>query len=267
MNDVLSKPGWKLTFHDEFDSPQLDDMYWYPAYRSGSQEYFRRIGTPDRYGNYNAHYTIEDSVLKLRIDRTLPHRATPGTSCVSCIATSDHRFGADTSEVRILDKFSQKYGLFEMRAKCPVGSGFMSAFWLHQVDPRKQEYTPEGEVKSLSAGPLEIDIFEQRGIMIYDNKSQVDINTHFTEIGHYRHSLDVDVSVDFHVWALEWEEGCLRWCFDGTVMQEYHGPTPPEKMFLLAALFQYEGWLGKIDPATNYPVDFEIDYIRVWAKA
>ena len=24
------KPGWKLTFHDEFDRPQLNDMYWFP---------------------------------------------------------------------------------------------------------------------------------------------------------------------------------------------------------------------------------------------
>jgi hypothetical protein len=28
----LEKPGWKLTFHDEFDRPQLNDMYWYSAY-------------------------------------------------------------------------------------------------------------------------------------------------------------------------------------------------------------------------------------------
>ena len=269
MSVTPSKSGWKLTFHDEFDTPQLDDMYWYPAYRSGSREYLDRIGKShlNRYSNHNAHYVIEDSILKLRVDRTLPWRSSPGTPCVSCITTSDHRFGADTSEVRILDKFSQKYGLFEMRAKCPVGSGFMSAFWLHQVDPLKQEYSPDGEVKSLAAGPLEIDIFEQRGIMMYDNKTWVDINTHFTEKGHFIHTIDTDASTDFHTWALEWEEGHLVWYFDGAVMEEYHGPTPPEKMFLLAALFQCEGWLGKIDPATNYPVDFDIDYIRVWAKA
>ena len=29
----VEKPGWKLTFQDEFDRPQLNDMYWFPAYR------------------------------------------------------------------------------------------------------------------------------------------------------------------------------------------------------------------------------------------
>ncbi|MCL2743562.1 MAG: hypothetical protein FWE67_06910, partial [Planctomycetaceae bacterium] len=31
----LEKPGWKLTFNDEFDSPLLDDTYWFAAYRTG----------------------------------------------------------------------------------------------------------------------------------------------------------------------------------------------------------------------------------------
>ncbi|MDR2755149.1 MAG: hypothetical protein LBC20_05530, partial [Planctomycetaceae bacterium] len=41
----LEKPGWKLTFHDEFDAPLLNDLYWYPAYRTGRIEYLKRIGT------------------------------------------------------------------------------------------------------------------------------------------------------------------------------------------------------------------------------
>ena len=44
----LEKPGWVLTFHDEFDRPQLNDMYWYSAYRSGRKEYFKRIGRESR---------------------------------------------------------------------------------------------------------------------------------------------------------------------------------------------------------------------------
>ena len=62
----LVKPGWRLTFHDEFDRPQLDDMYWFAAYRSGRKEYFKRIGHESRWVDHNAHYVIEDSALKLR---------------------------------------------------------------------------------------------------------------------------------------------------------------------------------------------------------
>jgi hypothetical protein len=52
----LEKPGWRLTFHDEFDRPQLNDMYWFAAYRSGRKEYFKRIG---HNGDAQGGFTLE----------------------------------------------------------------------------------------------------------------------------------------------------------------------------------------------------------------
>lgn len=262
----LEKPGWALTFHDEFDRPQLNDLFWYPAYRSGRKEYFKRIGVESRWFDHNAHYTIEDSVLKLRIADNLPFRPDKSTPCVSCVTTSDHRFGATTAEYRILDKFSQKYGWFETRCRCPRGEGLLSAFWLHQVDPTKQEYTPEGVRKSLEAGAVEIDILEQQGRHIGDAESRVDLNVHFTPDAHWVEPVPVDVSRHFHVWAMEWQEGEIRWYLDQELIKTYRGPTPPERMFILIALFQYSGWIGKLDPHMVYPKDFEIDYVRVYAR-
>jgi hypothetical protein len=270
----LEKPGWKLTFHDEFDRPQLNDMYWFPAYRSGRMDYLDRSGykhdfkkdrKPGRWFDHNAHYVIEGGILKLRIDERLPFRPTRDTSCVSCVQTSDHRFGATTKEYQILDKFAQKYGWFEIRCRCARGEGLLSAFWLHQHDPTKQEFTPEGEKKKLGDGVVEIDIFEQLGRRIGDT-SENDLNVHFTKNGHTRVKLDYDASKEFHVWAMEWQEGRLDWYVDGKVVKTYVGPTPQEKMFILMALFQYPGWLGEVDPNMKYPRDFEVDYVRAYAR-
>ena len=142
----------------------------------------------------------------------------------------------------------------------------MSAFWLHQVDPARQEYTIDGRRKDLRDGALEIDIFEQQGRYISDTESKVDLNVHFTDKGHYLHRLSADVSADFHVWAMEWEEGRIVWYFDNEPMEIWEGPTPSEKMFLLIALFQYSGWIGNVDPELRYPKDFEIDYVRVYRR-
>ncbi len=262
----LEKPGWKLTFHDEFDRPQLNDMYWFPAYRSGRKEYFKRIGHESRWVDHNAHYVIEDGVLKLRVDERLPFRPDKSTPCVSCIQTSDHRFGATTEEYQILDKFAQKYGWFEIRCKCARGTGLLNAFWLHQHHPLKQEYTPEGKRKSIADGVVEIDIFEQQGRLIGERHSAVDLNVHFTEGGHHQPKVDVDVANEFHVWAMQWREGQIDWYLDGKVIATYKGPTPQEKMFILMALFQYSGWIGQIDPDMSYPRDFQIDYVRVYAR-
>ena len=50
------------------------------------------------------------------------------------------------------------------------------------------------------------------------------------------------------------------------VIKTYKGPTPQEKMFILMALFQYSGWIGNVDPNMTYPRDFEVDYVRVYAR-
>lgn len=262
----LEKPGWTLTFNDEFDRPQLNDMYWFPAYRSGRKEYFKRIGRQSRWVDHNAHYVIEDGVLKLRIDERLPFRPEKSAPCVSCIQTSDHRFGATTDEYQILDKFAQKYGWFEIRCKCPRGEGLLSAFWLHQHDPTKQEYTPEGRRREVGEGVVEIDIIEQQGRLIGETSSSVDLNVHFTPNAHHLREVAIDASADFHVWAMQWQEGQIDWYLDGAVIATYTGPTPQEKMFILVALFQYSGWIGDIDPQMVYPRDFEIDYVRVYAR-
>ena len=223
-------------------------MHWFPAYRSGRKEYFQRIGKPSRWTDHNAHYLVEDGVLKLRIDEKLPFRPNKSTPCVSCIQTSDHRMGATLNEYQILDKFAQKYGWFEIRCRCPRGEGLMSAFWLHQHDPTKQEYTPDGQRRDVGYGVVEIDIFEQQGRYISDTGSKVDLNVHFTESAHARPEVPVDASSDFHVWAMEWQEGQIDWYLDGQVINTYAGPTPQERMFVLVALFQYSGWIGEIDP-------------------
>jgi len=271
----VQKPGWKLTFHDEFDRPQLNDMYWFAAYRSGRMEYLDRLGhkedltlnrKPARWLDHNAHYVIEDGILKLRIDEKLPFRPNKSMPCVSCLQTSDHRFGATTKEYQILDKFAQKYGWFEIRCRCPRGEGLLSAFWLHQHDPTKQEFTPEGNRKKVGDGVVEIDIFEQQGRFVGDTTAAVDLNVHFTKEAHWRPKVDINWSKDFHVWAMEWQEGRIDWYLDGQVVQTYQGPTPQEKMFILMALFQYPGWIGNVDPNMSYPRDFEIDYVRVYAR-
>ena len=104
------KPGWRLTFDDEFDRPQLSDINWFAGYRSGRKAWFRRIGKESRWMDPAANYVIEGGILKLRLDAKLPFRTNGAQRCVSSIQTSDHRFGATTNDVRVLDKFAQKYG-------------------------------------------------------------------------------------------------------------------------------------------------------------
>ena len=106
----------------------------------------------------------------------------------------------------------------------------LSAFWLHQHDPTKQEYTPEGQRKGLADGVVEVDIIEQQRRYIGDAASYVDLNVHFTKNAHSRPKVNINASREFHAWAMEWQEGQVDWYLDGKVVSTYRGPTPQEKI-------------------------------------
>ena len=80
---------------------------------------------------------------------------------------------------------------------------------------------------------------------------------------------------DFHTFALEWEEGKLRWYVDGELFQSlgtgmwYSSsaafPAPFNRDFhLLINLAVGGNWPGSPDGSTVFPQDFVVDYVRVY---
>jgi beta-glucanase (GH16 family) len=81
-----------------------------------------------------------------------------------------------------------------------------------------------------------------------------------------------DFSADYHVYALEWEPGAMRWYADGTLyatQDEWHSteaafPAPFDRRFhLLVNLAVGGNWPGPPDETTTFPQEFRIDWIRV----
>lgn len=262
--ETPSRPGWKLMFEDTFDQKVLDENKWIAAYRPGRADYYRQIGKGTGFDGSPAHYVVEDGILKLRLSEELPKRPSIHAAAVSSIQTSQYRYDEKTQTFSTDDRFVQKYGMFEIRCRMPRGSGLHSAFWLLQKDADKQEITVDGKRKQIGDGVVEIDIFEMLG---KDVDAKVNLfNVHFTRNGHFRYSVPFDVSQEFHVWGLEWEEGKLTWYLDGEPIRVYEGETPQQEMFVLLGLYQGCGWTGTMQEDMPYPRDFEIDFIRVWQK-
>ena len=265
-------PAWQLTFEDNFDGATLDESKWFPGYRLGRVEYYTRIGHPNAHTRGwqpnppAAHYVIGDGVLRLRVDKDLPKRESPDTKTVSAITSAIYRYDEATKEFEDDVKFSQKYGWWEMRCRMPVcGSGAYTAFWLHTVGARNQEYSPEGVRHGNPEGKspaLEIDIFEWLG----KDPGRNLFNVHFTKNGHKNYKCPCDLTKEFHTWAIHWEEGKITWHLDGKPIHVYKGATSEGKMYLLMAMFQIGGWVGDIDKNLPYPLDFEIDHVKVWKE-
>ena len=83
-----------------------------------------------------------------------------------------------------------------------------------------------------------------------------------------------DVSSDFHVIAIEWEEGEIRWYLDGQLYQtqtRWHTagsdkfPAPfDQNFFIIFNLAVGGAWPGPPSPETPFPQSLEVDYVRVY---
>lgn len=150
------------------------------------------------------------------------------------------------------------YGFFETRVKLPKGKGFWPAAWMLRSD---------GETTKAKD---EIDLFEvvdpacRKAAFHYHCNAVPD----WTKDENLGQDVGVDMSLDFHTFAVDWTPDYIRWYFDGKLMQEYTDKANICKnpMYFIYNLAVGGGWPGDPDSTTKFPQSMLIDYLRVWQR-
>ena len=225
-----SKPGWTLTFHDEFDGSTLDAGRWITSYShdvrthgDDEQEYYAPDGV-----------TVSGGQMHLVAQR----RSAGGKHYTSGMIDSYGRF-------------AQTYGWFEIRAKMPAGKGMWPAFWL---------------LPAVGTWPPEIDVLEVLG----HQPNIVHMTNHWASGTHQQHGLGwtgPDFSQAFHTFAVDWEPGVVTWYVDGVERFQSKSGVPAEPMYVIANLAVGGAWPGNPDATTPFPSAMDIDYIRVYKRS
>lgn len=253
--------GRQLTFSDEFDSLRLVDEknpssgVWTPRYpHAGANQ----IGSRTLLDNREQQIYVDPTLagtgpapLKLNPfkiqDGVLQITASPmPASAKRALWNYSYMSGVLTTK----DRFAQKYGYFEMRAKMPKGQGLWPAFWLLPAD---------------RSWPPEIDIVEILG----HQPNLVNQTAHWNRDGKHVAAGFVarvpDSSAAFHTYGVEWNAQTIRWFVDGRETARIK--TPPElhrPMYVLVNLAVGGGWPGKIDPRV-LPATMYVDYVRAYS--
>lgn len=226
-----ARPGWTLTFHDEFDGKVLDtskwlDRYWHGRTHSNNEKQYY---APDG-------YKVEDGCLKLIAQR----RSMGGMPYTSGMVCS-------------FESFAQQYGYFEIRARFPRGQGMWPAFWLLPAD---------------KSWPPEIDVLEILGHepdkVYLTNHWRTEDRKHRSKGGHFQ---GPDFSKDFHTFAVEWTPEAIIWYVDGVERFRSTEGVPHEPFYVIANLAVGGNWPGDPDESTPFPGVMEIDSIRVYQRA
>ncbi|MEH6596065.1 MAG: family 16 glycosylhydrolase [Colwellia polaris] len=197
IDPQLPVSDWGLVWSDEFDGTAINSQNWTHEVNcdgGGNQE--KQCYTDSADNSYLADGMLNIVALPAEEGAALPY-----------------------TSARMITRYKAgfKYGRVEMRAKVPAGQGSWPAFWMMPTDEEYGEWPRSGE----------IDIFESVNLGVSDAEGNVESNVHGTL--HYGKSWPDNSSSGksysladganpadgFHTYALEWQEGEIRWYMDG----------------------------------------------------
>lgn len=250
--DEGNKDKYNLVWNDEFTTSILDNSKW-----------VREIREPGWTNNELQRYTdseenvyIEDGKLILKANAFDNGNETEYSS----------------GKVTTHGKQSFKYGRFEIKAKVPYGKGLWPAIWMMPEDESFYGQWPRcGEIDIMEVLGHETD--KMYGTIHYGNPHKESQGTYKKENGSY--------SDGFHVYAMEWEPGEIRFYIDGQLYHivndwytkveggdEIAYPAPFDQPFVIQMNLAVGGnWPGSPDENTDFDqAKFEIDYVRVYQK-
>jgi beta-glucanase (GH16 family) len=188
---------WQLVWSDEFDGAAINTNKWnYEVNCAGGGNNEKQCYTAN---SENAF--IKDGMLNIV---ALPASDGEEKPYTSARLTTQH-------------KADFKYGRIEMRAQLPYGQGSWPAFWMMPTDSVYGGWPRSGEIDIVEA--VNLKVVGEDGVA----ESSVHGTLHYgrewpnnaSSGKSYQLPDGVNPADDFHTYAIEWQEGEIRWYVDG----------------------------------------------------
>jgi len=188
---------WQLVWSDEFDSSSIDSTKWtHEVNCTGGGNNEKQCYTDSSDNAYVANGMLNIVALPAEEGAEQPYTS---------------------ARLVTRNKADFKYGRIEIRAQLPFGQGSWPAFWMMPTDSVYGGWPKSGE----------IDILEAVNLKVVGEDGVAEANVHGTlHYGRewpnnvysgksYQLPNGVNPADDFHTYAIEWQEGEIRWYVDG----------------------------------------------------
>ena len=251
-NNPIRPAGMSVVWADEFDGSQLDSGKWF--FESGDGSQYGLNG----WGNDELQWYLPDSA---ELDNGL----------LVITAREEASNGRDYTSARLhtRDRFAFRYGRIEARIRLPGGQGLWPAFWL----------LPQDDVYGTWAASGEIDIVEAVNLGV-NGSNEIHGTLHYggewpdNTFSGNQYVVPSSATDEFHVYAIEWDTGEIRWYVDDVLYAMQNSwtstggafPAPFDQFFYVLLNVAVGGnFPGAPDTSTVFPVTMEVDYIRVYS--
>jgi beta-glucanase (GH16 family) len=256
VSTAWSADDWKLIWHDEFDTNgPPDPANW--NYEHG----FVRNKELQWYQPENTFCTNGLLVIEARLEhKRNPQFVAGGEDWKTSREWIDYTSASITS--RRLREF--KYGKFEMRARIDTRLGGWPAFWTLGTNIEHIGWPACGEVDIMEF--YTSNVLANIGYGLDGKTKWLSVRKPVTKLG------GGAWSKEFHIWTMEWNEKKIDLLLDGKLMNRLHladadnadrgNPFHRPVYFILNQAIG--GNCGGDPSQTEFPVRFEVDWVRVY---
>ncbi|MCW8196345.1 glycoside hydrolase family 16 protein [Proteobacteria bacterium 005FR1] len=260
--------NWELVWSDEFEGERIDSEKWsHEVNCAGGGNNELQCYTARESNSYvrdGALYIVarkETSSGPAHFDDSPDYR--PEDESVTRHYTS--------ARLRTKHRGDWRYGRIEVRAKMPEGQGVWPAIWMLPTENKYGSWPLSGEIDIFEA----ININATGGNIVHGTLHYGDLAPDNRHSG-TSYVPGENIWEQFHTYAIEWEEGTIRWYVDSThfatqisdgwfTQDLKKGAAPFDQAFHLLLNLAIGGdWPGPPNAATQFPQELVVDYVRVY---
>lgn len=261
--------SWQLVWSDEFNGSAIDTNKWSfekNCMGGGNNELQCYTDRADNayVSDGKLHIVAKKETFNGQAKGDDDPTYNPGDTSVKRDYTS--------ARLRTKNKGDWKFGRMEIRAKLPQGQGIWPAIWMLPTEWKYGGWPLSGE----------IDIMEA----VNNNTGAADNNVHGTL--HYGDAWPNNkytginyvpakkVWEEYHTYAVEWEDGEIRWYVDNTHFatqtkkgwytkgSSIEGAPFDQKFHMILNLAVGGNWPGNPNANTTFPQEMTVEFVKVY---
>lgn len=287
----LVNDQWQLIWSDEFNDTNIDLTKWtfeVNCFGGGNEE-------QQCYTDREDNAFIEQGILKIVAVKENFTGPAAQDDDANYNPSNTRTLPYTSARIRSKNKGDWTFGRFEIRAKMPQGQGTWPAIWMLPTDWAYGGWAGSGEIDIMEAVNLRAKS-DESGVTSGQEETRVHGTLHYgrtwpdnVHSGKEFHLPGgINPADDFHEYAIEWQEGEIRWYVDdihfatqrdtgwysqymnndGLLINGVDSAPFDQKFHLLLNFAVGGNWAASVNDKgideSVFPQSLEVDYVRVY---
>ena len=284
------RAGWQLVWQDEFNGSGIDQSKWsleHNCWGGGNAEL-------QCYTQSAKNAYVQDGVLHIVARKQQFSGPAIHQDSADYLTLAEKTQPYTSARLRSKHKGDWRYGRFEVRAKLPQGQGTWPAIWMLPTDQVYGAWPLSGEIDIMEAVNLGTQS-DEPSALADETERRVHGTLHYGKRPphnaysgkSYKLPDGKSPADDFHTYAIEWQQGEIRWYVDDVhyatqrssdwftdarqIMPDISPAAPFDQRFhLLLNLAVGGNWAGNVnDKGVNdaiFPQTLLVDFVRVYQR-